>query len=129
MLERLNFDSIAPPRSWTHAVKADGVSLVFLSGMVAERLDGSVPEGLTAQATQAYANLAAALAELGASPADVVKETIYVVRWEPSMRVALGRPRASLWGDDLPASTLVGVHSLGRPEYLLEVETIVAVTR
>ena len=126
VIERVNVSGIAPPRRWTHAVRTTGEPLVFLSGMVAERVDGSVPDGLEAQTAQVYENLGIALNELGLERSNVVKENLYIVQWSPEMRAKVGPPRDAFWGDDLPASTLAGVYSLGRAEYLIEVEVTVA---
>jgi enamine deaminase RidA (YjgF/YER057c/UK114 family) len=128
VVERINLSGIAPPRRWVYAVRTEGAPLVFLSGMVAERMDGSVPDGLEAQTAQVYENLRIALTELGLEREWVVKETVYIVRWDPSMRAAVGPARDAFWGDHLPASTLAGVYSLGRAEYLIEVEVTVAET-
>ncbi len=126
MVERINIRGIAPPRRWVHAVRTAGEPLVFLSGMVAERGDGSVPAGLEAQTEQVYENLRIALDELGLDRECVVKETMYIVRWRPELRAAVGPARDAFWGDCLPASTLAGVYSLGRAEYLIEVEVVLA---
>src|SRR5690349_11783549 len=86
VVERVNIRGIAPPRRWVHAVRTTGEPLVFISGMVAERLDGSVPQGLEAQTQQVYENLGIALDELRLRRECVVKETMYIVRWTPEMR-------------------------------------------
>jgi enamine deaminase RidA (YjgF/YER057c/UK114 family) len=111
-----------------HAVRTAGEPLVFLSGMVAEGRDGSVPDGLEAQTDQVYESLGIALDELGLTRECVVKETMYVVRWSPELRAAIGPARDAFWGDFLPASTLAGVYSLGRAEYLVEVEVVAAMS-
>ncbi|MBI3783307.1 MAG: RidA family protein [Deltaproteobacteria bacterium] len=86
-------------------------------------------EGLEAQAPQAYRNLEAALAAAGATPKDVVKETIYIVGWDhdPSKLASLRLAREQTFGGRYPTSTLVGVQSLGRKEYCIEVDAVAVV--
>ena len=79
------------------------------------------------QAQQAYRNLGLALEAAGATPADVTKLTTYVVGYSPLLLPDLGAARRALFGDSLPASTLVGVAHLARPELLIEVEAIAVV--
>jgi len=124
MVERIVVGTIAPPRGWSHAVRTGGSPLVFISGMVPMAPDGSIAVGLEAQAQQVCANLAAVFDDLGLAVDHTVKETILIVAWEPAMVPALQAARGPFWGDTIPASTLVGVHSLARAEYLIEVEAM-----
>ena len=117
-IERIQPTTIHKPRAWTHVVKATGGTTVYVSGQIGVAPDGTVAEGLEAQAEQAYANLRAALIAAGATPQDVVKETILIVAYSPEKALALRDPRVELWGDQFPASTLLGVQALGRAEYL-----------
>jgi 2-iminobutanoate/2-iminopropanoate deaminase len=53
-------------------------NLVFCSGMAGiDPATGTIPEGIEAQTEQALVNLAAVLAEAGASMDDIVKTTIF----------------------------------------------------
>lgn len=66
-----------------------------------------------------------ALAVAGASFADVVKITTYVVNYPPDKRAILGKARASFFKNRLPpASTLAGVSALALPEWLIEIEAM-----
>jgi enamine deaminase RidA (YjgF/YER057c/UK114 family) len=95
---------------------------VFVSGTTAiDGRGGVVGVGDPhAQAVQAIANIAAALARAGATLADVVRTRIYVVdigHWE-----AVGRAHGEAFGAIRPASTLVEVSRLIAPELLVEIE-------
>jgi len=72
------------------------------------------------QAEQALANIAAALAQAGASLEHVVRTRIYVVdigQWE-----AIGRAHGKVFGAIRPAATMVEVRRLIHPDMLVEIE-------
>jgi 2-iminobutanoate/2-iminopropanoate deaminase len=61
---------------YSQAIVAGG--LIFCSGMAGiDPATGTIPEGIEAQTEQALINLAAVLAEAGASMDDIVKTTIF----------------------------------------------------
>jgi enamine deaminase RidA (YjgF/YER057c/UK114 family) len=72
-----------------------------------------------------YKNLQAALAAAGATFKDVVKLNAYTT--DISQLPVIRDVRARYLGETQPASTLVEVVHLARPEYLLEVEVIAVV--
>ncbi len=127
--EFLNPASIHEPRRWTHVVKATGGTTIYVSGQLGIALDGTVLDGLDAQAPQAYENLRGALAAAGATPGDVVKETIFIVNWDFDLTKlsSLGWARESMFAGRYPASTIVGVQALGRREYMIEVEAVAVI--
>jgi 2-iminobutanoate/2-iminopropanoate deaminase len=89
--------------------------------------DGRTPEGIEAQAALAFRNLGAALASAGMAAGDVVKLTVYLTQAGdiPALRAA----RDGFQGDARPASTLVVVQALARPEWRVEIEAIAARTQ
>ena len=75
-----------------------------------------------AQTTQAIANVAAALAQLGLSLADVVSTRILVTdisRWQE-----YGRAHGAAFSDTMPAATMVEVSALVDPRMLVEIEAV-----
>lgn len=127
-IEKINPRAIHEPRGYTHVVRASGAVTVYVSGQVGIRPDGSVAEGLAGQAIVAFENLAAALAAAGASPRDVARMTTYVVDYSVDDRAAFIEARSRVFGDDdPPASTLLGVAALARPDLLIEVEAIAVI--
>lgn len=123
MTARTNFSTGTPwePRvGYSRAVKAG--AHVWVSGTTATAADGSLVGigDAYAQAKQALANIAAALAQAGATPADVVRTRIYVTdisHWE-----AIGRAHAEMFGAVRPAATMVEVSRLIDPAMLVEIE-------
>jgi enamine deaminase RidA (YjgF/YER057c/UK114 family) len=107
---------------------ASGSRLVFVAGQVSWDAEGvTVGEGdLAAQVERCYLNVATALAEAGASLADLAKLTVYVVDWTPDkmplLMEGIARAAAALGGAPIPPATLLGVAALDVPEHLVEVE-------
>jgi len=125
-LHLINPESLPAPLTYTHAVIATGTRTVFIAGQEPEDAWGDlVGSGdLAAQARQVFANLGRALAAAGARPEQVAKITIYVVHHRPEYLSVIEQARVELFGSHKPADTLVGVQTLARPEYLIEVDAI-----
>ena len=118
--------SIAPTAAnYAHAILTEAPQrLLHTSGVVPIAPDGSVPDGVSAQADVVWANLSAILAEADMSPTDVVSVTTYVVHGEDLAPVMAARDRAL--GGHRVASTLVTVPALARPEWRLEIALVAA---
>jgi enamine deaminase RidA (YjgF/YER057c/UK114 family) len=121
---------VAPGPGFAHAVSVTG-RLAFVSGQVALDADGALvgPGDLAAQTRQALANLHAIIRALGADWPDVARFNWYVldasaVQVVRAVRDEMIRP---VLGDRAnPASSLVQVAALVRPELLIEVDAVVA---
>ncbi len=118
--------SIAPTAAnYAHAILTEAPQrLLHTSGVVPIAPDGSVPDGVSAQADVVWANLSAILAEADMSSTDVVSVTTYVVHGEDLAAVMAARDRAL--GGYRVASTLVTVPALARPEWRLEIALVAA---
>jgi enamine deaminase RidA (YjgF/YER057c/UK114 family) len=125
-LELINPDGLATPQSYTHVVAATGSRLLFVSGQVAEDVEGDLVGAgdLAAQARLAFANVGRALAAGGARPDQVARITIYVVGLRPEHLAAISEARTAVFGEHKPADTLLGVATLAEPGRLIEVEAI-----
>ena len=73
-----------------------------------------------AQARAAFRTALDALAELGGTPADVVRTRMFVT--DIADHEAVGRAHAEAFGDAPPAATMVQVSALIAPDLLVEVE-------
>jgi enamine deaminase RidA (YjgF/YER057c/UK114 family) len=125
MLERINPPGLHRPPTYTQVTVGRGNRLIFVSGQVGVDAQGElVAPDLEAQARQAYANVRTALAAAGAGAPDVAKLTTLVVGYRQELLAVVTAARQEVLGDHLPASTLVGVAGLARPEYLIEVEAM-----
>ncbi len=117
----------APTWDFSQAVKVvNPGSLVYLSGIMGYRPDGTMPEGIVAQSEQLWQNLAAVMAAAGGSLADIIKVTVYVGEDYLDHRAELRAVRSQYFAEPFPASTLVQVAGFANPEYLIEVEAVAA---
>lgn len=110
----------------SQAMIVEGGRLVFLSGHVPLKVDGTIVEGgLEEQLVSVYDNLAATLKAAGASFKDVVRLTTYVVDYTPdAIPVIRGVRDRYINLEKPPASTLLGVAALAFPGLLVEVEAV-----
>jgi enamine deaminase RidA (YjgF/YER057c/UK114 family) len=117
---------IAPPGGrYSHAVEVPpDARWLHISGQIGAAPDGSVPDGIEAQVENCWKNISAILADAGMGIEDVVKVTVFLTRAENIAAYREARDR--IIGDARPASTLVVVSSLVRPEWLCEVEAVAA---
>jgi enamine deaminase RidA (YjgF/YER057c/UK114 family) len=120
-----NPGSIAPPvGGYSHGVETGpGQRLLFVSGQIPVRSDGSVPDDFEGQCTAAWSNVLAVLASAGLGPRDLVKVTTWLT--DRSQADANGRIRRAHLGDARPALTVVVAQTLESP-WLLEIEAIAA---
>ena len=106
-------------------VETNGIKTIFVSGQVGvdaqQKLVGDA--SLSTQTKQAFANLATALMSAGAGLSDVIKITVFVVNYKYEDAAVIGEMiRQNFAAAQPPACTLVGVQSLARNEFLIEIE-------
>jgi enamine deaminase RidA (YjgF/YER057c/UK114 family) len=121
-----NPDAIAAPVStYSHAVEVPaGARTLHVAGQIGVKPDGSVAEGVEAQAEQAWRNVIAILADAGMGVEDLVRANTFVTRPEDVQVTRDVRNR--FLGDRRPASTLLVVAALAAPAYLFELEVVAA---
>ncbi|GIH68032.1 RidA family protein [Sphaerimonospora thailandensis] len=124
-IERFNPPGLQPTRGVTHVVRTTGGSTLHLSGQGAYNAENRLvgPGDYYAQCTQAFANVVTALEAAGATFADVVKATYYVVGLNQESLRQFSRALHEVPGyspDRPPASTMIGVAALAYDEMLVE---------
>jgi reactive intermediate/imine deaminase len=125
---RTNPPTLSKPTGYTHVVDVTGpVRTIYISGQVAFDRDGAIVGvgDMQTQAEQVFKNLQAALDAAGAKFSDVIKMTTYITDMDKAPAVRGVRTR--YFGEMTPASTLVQVVHLARPELMLEIEVIAVV--
>ena len=97
--------------------------LLFISGQVPERPDGTVPEGFEAQCEQAWRNVIEVLAAAGLGVENLVKVTTFLT--DRSQLVTNRTIRCAKLGEHQPALTVVVAETVDS-KWLLEIEAIAA---
>jgi reactive intermediate/imine deaminase len=115
----------APAGHYSHGIVTTG-RLLFVAGQVALDQEGNlVGEGdAAAQARQVLTNLKSVVEEAGGRMDDVARTTLYLTRLEDRGPVA--EVRKEFFPAPAPANTLLVVASLAAPEFLVEIDAIVA---
>lgn len=97
--------------------------LLFISGQVPERSDGSVPEGFEAQCEQAWRNVIEVLAAAGLGVRNLVKVTTFLT--DLSQVVPNRGVRRKMLEGHEPALTVMIAKTVDS-KWLLEIEAIAA---
>src|SRR3954452_7994823 len=120
--------TIAPPAAnYAHAVlTANAANILHVSGQVAARVDGTIPDDVADQAEVIWANIAAILGEAGMQMSDVGSITTYVVAYFMAALPAVMAARDAALAGHRAASTLVTVPALARPAWKMEVAIVAA---
>ena len=114
------------PNGYSTAVIAPrGARVAYISGQGGQDETGALSPDFAIQVSQAYANLRAALEGIGARPDQVAKLTVFVVDHDMSKLAVLTEAVKDMFGDALPAQTLVPVPKLAIDPMLFEVEAVV----
>lgn len=127
--------------SWTKGIFSEAVTvtgignakLIYLAGIGAEDEDGPrgkirYPGDFAQQCLYAYDKIKRALAQNGASLANVVKVTTYMT--DLRYRVDMGKCIGESWaGITFPSHTLIGVAALAFPQMIIEVDATAIVDK
>ena len=99
--------------------------LLFVSGIAPTDGTGRVVGGddVAAQTRQVFRNMKLVLDAAGASFADILKVTVYLL--DVNDRAKINPVRKEFFGAARPASTLIGVSELAIPGMKVEIEAVV----
>jgi enamine deaminase RidA (YjgF/YER057c/UK114 family) len=126
----MNPEAIAKPGGYSHVVEITGPGrIVYIAGQLGVKPDGKIAGDFRDQTVQAFENLKAALAAVGATFNDVVKLNNYLV--DITANIAIYREVRDKYVNTAkpPASTTIGVPALARDGALFEAEAIVMLAR
>lgn len=122
----LNPETLFDSRQYgfSQIVVARGGRTVYFSGQVAwDENQNIVGENdLRAQVWQSLRNVETAVATAGGTLADVVALRLYIVHDWMDKTAPVSAGLKAFFPDDPPTATWIGVQSLARPEFLIEVE-------
>jgi len=127
-----NPDTLARPMGqYSHIARVKASELLFIAGQVAADKDGKLvgADDFDAQCRQVFANIEAALRSQGASFANVVEFTTYLVHSQDVAKFMKYRLREFpriFPGSVYPPNTLLMVDRLVQEPFLIEVHTVAA---
>jgi enamine deaminase RidA (YjgF/YER057c/UK114 family) len=117
----------AQARGYSQAVVTEGGRIVWLAGQVAGE-DGagrSLAADFDGQVREVFARLGRTLEEAGGRLSDMVTMTVFIT--DARLGDRFTQLRCEIFGDDFPASALITVAGLARPEFLVEVQGIAVI--
>ena len=114
---------LEPVSHYCHSVRAG--NLIWVSGVVGMRADGSIPDDTVAQFDIAMDALDACLRAAGGKPEHVVKVQVFLT--DIAERTSINPRRIDYFGENRPASTLVEVSAFVDPRMKVEIECQAAI--
>lgn len=123
----INPETLAPPPGYTHVVEVTGPGrTIYIAGQLGLDLENRIvgaPGDFRAQAEQAFVNLKAALASVGAGFEHIVKVNNYLI--DMGHLGELRELRDKYFGKEKPpASTTVEITTLARDGALYEIDAV-----
>lgn len=123
-MKRVNPESLAKPKGFSHAVVATGTT-VYLAGQTGMTADGTIVDGgVVPQFEQALVNLLTALEEAGGHADHLASLTIYSTDLDDYLAHAreIGEIWRRLVGSEYPAMAGIGVSRLWDPAAVVELQ-------
>jgi len=113
---------------FSQIAKVNGGQIAMISGQVGWDTEYKVlSDDLGLQTDQVFNNIRACLKELGATPRDILKLSIYITNYSQTEYSEKVSPRLIAFVDQEapPLMTLLGVAQLARPDFRIEVEAMI----
>jgi len=126
VLEFTNPPNVHPPLGpYSHTVIVPaGTELIYISGQLGIRPDGSAAGSIAEQVDQVFGNIVFLLRAHRLEPSSIVKLSTFIVAGQNGQ--AVREARLKHLGSHRPVSTVVYVPQLADPKLLIEVEAIAA---
>jgi len=117
----------AQARAYSQAVVSDSGKIIWLAGQVAaEDASGiSLAGDFDGQVREVFSRLAKTLKEAGGALGDMVTMTVFIT--DARFGDWFTQLRQGIFGDNFPASALITVAGLARPELLVVVQGIAVI--
>lgn len=116
---------VEPFARYSHGIEVEEPQrILFGAGQVGVGPDGAVGGDITAQARLVWDNITQVLTSAGMGVTDIVQLNTYLL--DRADREAAHAVREEFLGDHRPATTLLYVSGLSRPEWRLEIDFIAA---
>jgi len=117
----------AQARAYSQAVISEGGKVVWLAGQTtAEDASGkSLAGDFDGQVREVFSRLGKTLAEAGGALGDMVTMTVFIT--DARLGDRFTQLRKGIFGDKFPASAVITVAGLARPELLVEVQGVAVI--
>jgi enamine deaminase RidA (YjgF/YER057c/UK114 family) len=117
----------AQARAYSQAVISEGGRIVWLAGQVgaADAAGNSLAGDFDGQVREIFSRLGRTLEEAGGALRDMVTMTVFITDARHGDRFT--ELRKEIFGDNFPASALITVAGLARPEILVEVQGVAVI--
>jgi 2-iminobutanoate/2-iminopropanoate deaminase len=117
----------AQARAYSQAVISEGGRIVWLAGQVgaADAAGKSLAGDFEGQVREIFSRLGRTLEEAGGALRDMVTMTVFITDARYGDRFT--ELRKEIFGDNFPASALITVAGLARPEMLVEVQGVAVI--
>jgi enamine deaminase RidA (YjgF/YER057c/UK114 family) len=129
-IQMLNPDSLAKPAGqYSQIARVKASEFLFIAGQVGVDKDGKTPADFEDQCRVVFANIEAALKSQGASFANIVECTTYIVNSRDIAKLRTFRDREFprlFPGNAYPPNTLLVIDRLASENFLLEVSAVAA---
>ena len=126
----LNPETLGKPLGqYSQLTRVKASEFLFIAGQVGAGKDGKAPADFDAQCTLVFANIETALASQGASFANIVEFTTYLVHAQDIAKFMTyrGREFPKLFkGGAYPPNTLLIIDRLVQEQFLVEVSVVAA---
>lgn len=121
-----NPDTVTQPikKYYANAVRVEAGPLLFISGQVSMDMDARVVAvgDLKGQAIQTLESIRLILEHHGAGMEDIVKVVVYVTDMKAFDEIT--EIRNKYFAANPPASTIIEISRLARPEWLIEIDAV-----
>jgi len=117
----------AQTRAYSQAVMTEGGKIIWLAGQVAaaDASGRSLAGDFDGQVREIFSRLGQTIEGAGGTLADMVTMTVFITDARFGDRFT--QLRKEIFGDNFPASALITIASLARPELLVEVQGIAVI--
>ena len=129
-IQCLNPDSMAKPlAAYSNIARVKASEYLFIAGQIGTDKNGKAPADFEAQCALVFANIGTALASQGASFANIVEFTTYLVHSQDIAKFMAYRTREfpNLFANGAyPPNTLLIIDRLVQEQFLIEVSAVAA---
>jgi enamine deaminase RidA (YjgF/YER057c/UK114 family) len=114
-------------RAFSRAVKTTGRTTIYLAGVGCweDERGSSLAGDFDSQVRVSFRKIKSTLEQAGGDLTSIVTMTVFVVDMANGTRFT--QLRREILGEDFPASALIGVKALARPEMMVEIQTIAVI--